>query len=177
MRPFRAEMRKRPHGVLSRVPRGNAGGEGDILTFVGFFIFSVLFPKIRISCCFLPLFFSLFFKDFLGLKFGCVIIRPMAAKIIRVYQKLDFAHIQAHVLIYGELSGSCGGCNALDLKLDAAHCPSCQREFQYISFRNPSAHLPKILRLMEERPQLRIVDFEDYRRIMGALKAEEFLKD
>ena len=100
----------------------------------------------------------------------------MAEKFIRVYRKLNIYDIRDHLLIYGDLAASCSKCKALDLKLDEAKCPHCQAEFKYISFRNVKSHLPKILKLMEQKPHLTLVDFEDYTRILGALKAEEFLK-
>jgi len=100
----------------------------------------------------------------------------MSDKFIRVYQKLDIQDIQKHLLIYGDLSASCANCQAIDIKLDASQCPQCQAEFKYISFRNIKSHLPKIQKLTEERPELRIVDFDDYKRILGVFKAKEFLQ-
>lgn len=100
----------------------------------------------------------------------------MSEKFLRIYKKFDFHHIQEHLLIYGDLSASCSKCKALDIKLDAAQCPSCHTEFNYIAFRNIRQHLPKVHKIMEERPDIQMVDFEDYTRIMGQVKAEEFLK-
>jgi hypothetical protein len=36
--------------------------------------------------------------------------------------------------------------------------------------------MPKMLRLNDERPDLVFVDYEDFKKIEGALKAENFLK-
>jgi len=79
-------------------------------------------------------------------------------------------------MIYGDLSGSCSKCQAIDLKMDVTVCPKCETEFKYVSFRNVKVHLPKMFKLMEERPHLGIIDYDDYKRNVGALKAEEFLK-
>lgn len=100
----------------------------------------------------------------------------MSEKFLRVYKKFDFSHVRDHLLIYGDLSASCSKCKALDVKLDAAQCPACGTEFNYIAFRNIRHHLPKMQRIMDERPDVAMVDFEDYTRIMGQVKAEEFLK-
>ena len=100
----------------------------------------------------------------------------MNEKFVRVYKKLDFHHVRDHLLIYGDLSASCSKCKALDIKLDAAQCPSCKTEFNYIAFRNVKQHLPKLQKISQERPDVQMVDFEDYTRIHGQLKAEEFLK-
>ena len=96
-------------------------------------------------------------------------------KLIRVYQKLDVQTIKSCLLIYGDLGGSCASCNKMDIKLDATHCPACGAEFKYISFRNIKVHMPKVQKLLAER-QLIIIDFEDYSRQMGAMKAHDFLK-
>ena len=100
----------------------------------------------------------------------------MAEKFIRVYKKLDVGELKKHLLIYGDLTGSCANCSKMDIKLEVVQCPSCQTEFKYISFRNIKVHLPKMLRLSAERPSVLFVDFDDYKMNMGALKAEEFLK-
>jgi len=100
----------------------------------------------------------------------------MSHKLVRIYKKYDIKEIKEHLFIYGDLSASCANCNKMDLKLDTAHCPECQTEFTYISFRNIKPHMPKVQKLLAERPHLVIVDYDDYKRNIGALKAEEFLK-
>lgn len=97
-------------------------------------------------------------------------------KFIRIYKKLDIKNIRDHLLIYGDLSASCSKCKALDIKLDVTACPHCQTEFKYIAFRNVKNHIPKLQKIMETRPYIVLVDFEDYSRILGVLKAEEFLR-
>ena len=100
----------------------------------------------------------------------------MSEKFLRIYKKMDFAFVKSRLLIYGALSGSCASCKAMDIKLDAKVCPQCKSEFSYIAFMNIKDHMPKMLRLNEERPDLVFVDYEDFKRIEGALKAENFLK-
>lgn len=100
----------------------------------------------------------------------------MNEKLVRVYKKLDIQHVKAHLLIYGDLGGSCAACQKMDIKLEATRCPECQAEFYYLAFRNPRVHMPKILKLSQERPQAAIIDYEDYSRLVGEQKAREFLK-
>ena len=100
----------------------------------------------------------------------------MSEKFIRVYKKFDVREIKSHLLIYGDLSASCAGCNKMDFKLETTHCPECHAEFKYISFRNIKTHFPKIQKLTSERPDLIIIDYDDYIRSVGAMKAQEFLK-
>ena len=100
----------------------------------------------------------------------------MSEKLIRVYKKFHVDEIKAHLLIYGDLGGSCAMCRKMDIKLDATHCPACKTEFKFIAFRNPRAHMPKIQKLHAERPQVAIIDYEDFTHHVGEQKAREFLK-
>jgi len=95
---------------------------------------------------------------------------------LRVYKDLDLLDIKKHLLIYGDLSANCSQCQAIDVSLDATHCPECKTEFKYIAFRNPKSHLPKIIRIKEKFPDRVIVDYEDYSRLIASWKAQEFLK-
>ena len=97
-------------------------------------------------------------------------------KYIRVYQDIDIKEIKSHLMIYGDLSASCGNCSAMDFKMDIVNCPQCKTEFKYVAFRNIKVHWPKVQRLLEDRPHWKIVDFEDYSRILGVSKAFDFLK-
>ena len=100
----------------------------------------------------------------------------MAERFLRVYRKADVHLIKSQLLIYGDLGGQCAHCNAMDVKLDQLHCPQCKSEFKYISFRDVKTQMPKMNKLWAERPSLVIVDFEHYKRNIGALKAEELLR-
>lgn len=98
----------------------------------------------------------------------------MNPKFIRIYKKVDIDDIREHLLIYGELSGNCSKCKTIGLKFDLRQCPDCNAEFRYITFRNIKENMPKILKLSETHPGVTFVDYDDYKRITGALKAEDF---
>ncbi|NTV28947.1 MAG: hypothetical protein HGA80_02580 [Candidatus Omnitrophica bacterium] len=99
----------------------------------------------------------------------------MTKQMIRVYQHLDFEDVKAHTLEYGALSGICSKCKSLDVKLDMFSCPKCGTHFKYISFQNVREHLPKILRIQEERHDVHFLDYQDYKRIEGELRARSIL--
>ena len=101
---------------------------------------------------------------------------PMPEKFLRIYKRLDFHNVKNHLLLYGALSGSCAGCKAMDIKLDSPKCPHCHSDFKYIAFQNVKDHMPKILRISHERPEIVFVDYDDYKRTEGAVRAEELLK-
>lgn len=100
----------------------------------------------------------------------------MAEKFIRVYSKLDISKITPQLLIYGDLSGACAKCHKIDIKLNDPVCPECKTEFKYIAFRNLKSHLPKLQKLSAERPSVTVIDYDDYKREVGASKAEDFFK-
>jgi len=100
----------------------------------------------------------------------------MSEQFIRVYQNRNIKDIEEHLLAYGDTSGSCAKCNALDLKLALTKCPKCGTYFKFVSFRNIKVHLPKVQKLKSDRPDVEIVDFDDFKRMSGERKAREFLK-
>ena len=100
----------------------------------------------------------------------------MSERFLRIYKKFDFHSIKNHLLIYGALSGVCANCKTMDLKLDRTECPHCHTPFQFIAFQNIKDHLPKMLRLHHERPELTFLDYDDFKKTEGAMKAQEFLK-
>jgi hypothetical protein len=109
-------------------------------------------------------------------RISVILSTVMSHKFIRVYQDLDVHEVKKNLLIYGDLSGQCAQCQTMDIKLDKTICPSCQTPFNYIAFRNFKSHLAKLPRLRQERPSLVIIDFDDYKNVMGALKAADFLR-
>ena len=100
----------------------------------------------------------------------------MSQRLIRIYKHFDVHEIKEHLLICGMLSGHCAKCHSVGLKIEQKSCPQCQTDFKYIAFQNIKDHYPKIPKLISERPELIFVDYEDFKRLSGALKAEEFLR-
>jgi hypothetical protein len=101
---------------------------------------------------------------------------PMSSeRFLRIYKKFYFDEVKSHTLLYGVLSGSCSNCKDLDIKLDALACPSCKNVFKYIAFMNPKDHLPKMLRISSERPDIIFLDYDDFKKIEGELRAKDIL--
>jgi len=89
---------------------------------------------------------------------------------------MDVSEIKSRLLIYGDLKGNCAHCNQFDLKLDDEKCPQCGTTFDFIAFRNIRSHIPKMHKLLESRPDIKFIDYEDYKRNIGVSKAKDFLK-
>jgi len=100
----------------------------------------------------------------------------MPNRLIRTYKSLDVQHIQKHLLIHGALSSSCGNCQAINLKLETNLCPQCHTEIKYIAFQNTGQHLPKLVKINEQRPSVQIIDYDDFKKSIGEIKAKEFLR-
>ena len=100
----------------------------------------------------------------------------MTERLIRIYKPINIQEIKKQLLICGVLSAQCSACSSVGLKIEAAQCPECQAEFSYIAFQNVKDHYPKIQKIIQERPDVTLVDYDDFKRLSGALKAEEFLK-
>jgi thiol-disulfide isomerase/thioredoxin len=96
-------------------------------------------------------------------------------RLLRIYKKFYFDEVKSHTLLYGVLSGSCSACKEIDIKLDALECSSCHTPFKYIAFMNPREHMPKIQRIMHERPNIVLVDYDDFKKVEGELKARDIL--
>ena len=96
-------------------------------------------------------------------------------RFLRIYKKFYFDEVKSHTLLYGALSGSCSNCKDIDIKLDALECPSCKNVFKYISFINLQDHLPKMLRIAQERPEIIFVDYGDFKKVEGELRARDIL--
>ena len=99
----------------------------------------------------------------------------MPRQLIRMYHNLEFDEIKAHTLEYGVLSGVCSNCKEISQKLEAANCSKCGTPFKYIAFQTVREHLPKILRIMAERPDIRFIDYQDFKRIEGEQRARGIL--
>lgn len=100
----------------------------------------------------------------------------MSERFLRIYKKFHHDEVKTHLLTYGALSGMCANCKDMDVKLDAAKCPGCGTEFKYISFQNVRDHLPKMLRVSQERPNIIFVDYDDFKKIEGEEKAKDIFR-
>lgn len=99
----------------------------------------------------------------------------MSERYLRVYKKFYIDEVKAHLMTYGMISGMCVNCQDLDAKLDHTKCLQCGHEFKYIAFQNVKDHMPKILRIASERPNIIFVDYDDFKKIEGEEKAKGIL--
>lgn len=89
---------------------------------------------------------------------------------------MDVAALKDHLMIYGDLDGQCAKCQNIGVKLVDPICSKCGTEFKHIAFRHVKAHTPKMLKIANERAHINFIDYDDYQKALGAIKAQNFLK-
>lgn len=89
------------------------------------------------------------------------------AEFIRVWKEFDIEEVSAHLLMAGDLTGDCSKCRELGIDYSKAKvCPKCETNFKYIASRRR-----EVRRIKNKRPDLIFIDFEDYKKAQGKLKA------
>jgi uncharacterized Zn finger protein (UPF0148 family) len=95
---------------------------------------------------------------------------------MRIWQEVDIAEIQAHIVVVDDKFGFCPGCREIGIKLEGLHtCPSCGREFKYVTSRDKTPAM--VMRTRKKLPGLAFVDYDDYERLTGKKKAETLFKN
>jgi len=104
----------------------------------------------------------------------------MSQEYLRSFRQFDITEVQAHLLIMGDLTGDCASCRALGIKVyEAATCPECGTPFKYLTSRRLETHSGERFqfakRMQEKRPDLLVIDYGDYSKVLGRKKARDFL--
>ena len=91
------------------------------------------------------------------------------SEFIRVWKQFDIQDISEHLLIVGDLTGDCSKCGELGIDYsNVKACPKCKTTFKYISSRTR-----EVRRINNKRPDLIFIDFEDYKKAKGKIKARD----
>jgi len=100
---------------------------------------------------------------------------------IRSWMEADIEDLKSHVLLVGELTSNCGKCKEMGLDVETAtHCPNCSTEFRYATSRFASSgsheRFTVVRRIQRKRANLTVIDYEDYKKLLGKSQAEDFLR-
>jgi len=95
-------------------------------------------------------------------------------KFIRVWRELDLKDIEKFLIVIGELSAECYACHKLGIDVTACACPACNAYFKYIAFRRKlePSHLKRFREMFPERE---IIDFDDFKKVVGKRNAHKLL--
>jgi NAD(P)H-hydrate repair Nnr-like enzyme with NAD(P)H-hydrate dehydratase domain len=92
------------------------------------------------------------------------------SELIRVWKEFDAGEISKHLLVVGLLTADCSNCRELGIDYSTAKaCPKCGVDFKYIASRGK-----EIKKIKNRRPDLIFIDFEDYKKTTGEIKAKNF---
>ena len=94
---------------------------------------------------------------------------------LRVYKEFDIDDVSKHLIILGELLATCSNCSKLGLQLSTRTCPECKTEFRYATF-SPSKDKESQMHKIVKMADLIFIDYDDFKRITGKLKAKDFFK-
>jgi len=88
---------------------------------------------------------------------------------IRVWKDIDIKDISDHLLVVGDVAGDCSKCRTLGIDyVKSAMCPKCGTGFKYIASRSR-----EVGKIIKRRPDLIFIDFEDYKKITGKIRARD----
>jgi len=98
---------------------------------------------------------------------------------IRVWKELEIDEIPKKILICGQMSANCGNCNEIGLDYTKIKfCPRCNTEFKFITLRQEKEVIDfaTMKKIQETRSDLIFIDYNDFKRLEGRLRAKEFFK-
>ena len=103
----------------------------------------------------------------------------MVQHYLRTFKPFDLEEVKKSLLIIGDLSGNCAACNELGINAyETKACPACGAVFKYIASRrletHPAERFQLAKRLAEKRPDLVLIDYQDYQKTAGAKAARDF---
>ena len=103
----------------------------------------------------------------------------MSQEYMRTFQAFHLDEVTHHLLIMGDLTANCASCNELGIDPHSArNCPHCGNEIKYITSRrlesNPGERFQFVRKMKERRPDLIVIDYEDYTKLLGKKKARDF---
>lgn len=94
---------------------------------------------------------------------------------IRVWQPCNIQEMSKHLLIVGDITADCQNCRELGIDYtQTRNCPKCGTDFRFISVRSTSGGSVK--RIKERRPDLVMIDYDDYKHLTGKQSARDFFK-
>ncbi|HOW87731.1 MAG TPA: hypothetical protein P5561_05685 [Candidatus Omnitrophota bacterium] len=103
----------------------------------------------------------------------------MAQHYLRTFRPFTLEEVKKSLLVIGDLTGNCAACNALGINAyETKACPECGAVFKYIASRrlesHPSERFRLARRLAEKRPDLILIDYQDYQKAAGDKAARDF---
>ena len=100
----------------------------------------------------------------------------MEKRFIRIWSELEIEDIAEHLIVIGELKGTCNKCQALGLDLTSKACPACNTEFKYATFISAHDRGAQFNKMRAREGRVAFVDYDDFKKAIGEVKAKKFLQ-
>lgn len=99
----------------------------------------------------------------------------------RIWKIFDVDEVSRHLMIMGDLAADCANCKELGLDpWKSKACPKCHTPFRFFASRrtanHPGERFHLARRVMESRPDLQMIDYDDYQKAIGHQKVKDFFK-
>lgn len=94
---------------------------------------------------------------------------------LRIWKEVSLDEIRDHIILVDDTLGRCPGCSTIGIPLkDLENCPSCGREFKFVTSTEASGKKFDIVtRIRKKLPALEFVDYDDYIRLTSEKKAQD----
>lgn len=99
----------------------------------------------------------------------------MTKQFIRIYKEFDIEDVSKHLIIFGDLHGTCSNCSKLGLDFSTRTCPECKTEFRYATFNSSFDKGSQMVKIAKAQ-DLYFIDYDDYKRAIGKIKARDLFK-
>ena len=92
---------------------------------------------------------------------------------MRIWTEVNIHEIEEHIVFVDDKYGHCPGCKKIGIELkDLTNCPSCGREFKYVTSKEARGGKTDIvMRTRKKLPSLTFVDYNDYEHVLGKKNA------
>jgi hypothetical protein len=97
---------------------------------------------------------------------------------MRIWTEVDLTDIEEHIVMVDDKYGHCPGCKKIGIELkDLTKCPSCGREFKYVTSKEAKGgKFEIVMRTKKKLPGMTFVDYSDYEHELGKKKAGSLFK-
>ncbi|MBN2080200.1 MAG: hypothetical protein JW838_14620 [Spirochaetes bacterium] len=92
---------------------------------------------------------------------------------MRIWTEVSIHEIENHIIFVDDKYGHCPGCKKIGIELkDLRNCPSCGREFKYVTSKDARGGKTDIvMRTKKKLPTMIFVDYNDYEHVLGKKNA------
>ena len=98
--------------------------------------------------------------------------------LIRIWQEVNIPDITESIVLVDDKFGHCPNCKKIGIELkELTHCPSCNREFKYVSSKEARHGKHDIVtRSLKKLPNMKFVDYDDYEHAVSKDKLGNLFK-